>query len=181
MSNVKADTAVFGGGCFWCTEAVFSELKGVSHVESGYSGGTTKNPTYSEVCTGNTGHAEVIKITFDPKVVSYKKLLEVFFLTHDPTTLNRQGADVGTQYRSVIFYENEQQKNTAEDIIKQLNEAKAYPNPIVTEIAPLTNYYPAENYHQNYFEQNGNQPYCRIVIQPKMEKFRKAFSDLIKK
>lgn len=180
-SSLKAETAVFGGGCFWCTEAVFSELKGVSNVESGYSGGTTKNPTYQDVCTGETGHAEVIKITYDPNIVDYKKLLEVFFLTHDPTTLNRQGADVGTQYRSVVFYSNEEQKQEALEVIKKINEAKAYPNPIVTEVAPLANYYPAEKYHQNYYEQNGNQPYCRIVIQPKMEKFKKAFKEIIKK
>lgn len=181
LSNLKAETAVFGGGCFWCTEAVFSELKGVSNVESGYSGGTVKNPTYREVCTGETGHAEVIKITYDPKVIAYKKLLEVFFLTHDPTTLNRQGADIGTQYRSVVFYSNKEQKADALEVIKKLNEEKAYPNPIVTEVSPLKNYYPAENYHQNYYEQNGNQPYCRIVIQPKMEKFEKAFKDILKK
>lgn len=181
MSELKAETAVFGGGCFWCTEAVFNELKGVSRVESGYSGGTTVNPSYKDVCTGQTGHAEVIHLTYDPAIISYQKLLEVFFLTHDPTTLNRQGADVGTQYRSVIFYSTDEQKQIANEVIKSLNKEKVYPNPIVTEVTKLSNYYPAENYHQNYFERNGNQPYCRIVIQPKMEKFKKTFDDLLKK
>lgn len=181
MSELKAETAVFGGGCFWCTEAVFNELKGVSRVESGYSGGTTVNPSYKDVCTGQTGHAEVIHLTYDPAIISYQKLLEVFFLTHDPTTLNRQGADVGTQYRSVIFYSTDEQKLIANEVIKSLNKEKVYPNPIVTEVTKLSNYYPAENYHQNYFERNGNQPYCRIVIQPKMEKFKKTFDDLLKK
>lgn len=181
MMNSKAETAVFGGGCFWCTEAVFSELKGVTSVESGYAGGHTKNPSYEEVCSGTTGHAEVIKITFDPAIVSFEKLLEVFFLTHDPTTLNRQGADVGTQYRSAVFYTSNEQKEKANEVIKAISDKQAYSNPIVTEVSELSNYYVAENYHQDYFSRNGNQPYCRIVIQPKMEKFRKAFSDLTKK
>lgn len=180
MTNLKAENAVFGGGCFWCTEAVFAELKGVTRVESGYSGGTTLNPDYNAVCTGETGHAEVIKITFDPDVISFEKLLEVFFLTHDPTTLNRQGADVGTQYRSVVFYTNEKQKELTNEVIKRLNQKKVYKNPIVTEVSALINYYPAENYHQNYYERNGTQSYCRFVIQPKMEKFKKSFEELLK-
>jgi peptide-methionine (S)-S-oxide reductase len=179
-NNIKAETAVFGGGCFWCTEAVFLKLKGVTKVKSGYSGGETTNPTYQEICTGETGHAEVISIDYNPAEISFNQLLEVFFLTHDPTTLNRQGADVGTQYRSVVFYTNPHQEKVTREIIKKLNLEKVYDRPIVTEVTRLKIFYPAEDYHQNYYERNGNQPYCRMVIQPKMEKFRKTFGELIK-
>lgn len=181
MQNIHAEEAIFGGGCFWCTEAVFKELKGVTVVESGYSGGHIKNPSYKEVCTGSTGHAEVIKISFDPTVIGFDQLLEVFFLTHDPTTLNRQGADVGTQYRSAVFYTTEKQKEIAETVINELNRKQVYPSPIVTEVTKFEVFYPAENYHQDYFERNGSQPYCRFIIQPKMDKFRKTFKDLLKK
>ena len=181
MQATKTEQAIFGGGCFWCTEAIFEELEGVIKVEPGYSGGNIKNPSYREVCTGETGHAEAIKITYSPDKVSFDKLLEVFFLTHDPTTLNRQGADVGTQYRSVVFYTNEEQKNKADATIKKLNENKVYDQPIVTEVSKFTCFYPAEDYHQNYYKKNGDQAYCRVVIRPKMEKFRKVFKDDIKK
>ncbi len=182
MNNKKSnkEIAIFGAGCFWCVEAVFQDLKGVYKVESGYSGGTLKNPTYEEVCTGTTGHAEVTRIEFNPDEISFELLLSVFFKTHDPTSLNRQGADQGTQYRSVIFYTNDEQKETAERIIKQLNEEKAYPDPIVTEVAKFDKFYKAENYHQDYFTNNPNQGYCRYVIQPKVEKFRKVFKDYLK-
>jgi len=176
----KVAKATFGGGCFWCTEAVFQQLKGVEKVVSGYSGGTVKNPTYKQVCTGETGHAEVIQVTYNPDVIPFESLLEVFFSTHDPTTLNRQGADIGTQYRSVIFYEDADQKRIAEEIIAKLNAAKIYSSPIVTQIAPLGDFYSAEDYHQNYFAENGAQPYCRAVIQPKVEKFRKVFQAKLK-
>ncbi len=172
--------ATFGGGCFWCTEAVFLDLKGVSKVESGYSGGKVKNPTYREVCSGLTGHAEVIQITYDPSLISYESLLEVFWNTHDPTTLNKQGADEGTQYRSVVFYHDEEQKRIAELYKKQLDASHVFKNPIVTEISPLINYYPAENYHQNYFALNPQQGYCQYVIRPKVEKFRKQFAAKLK-
>jgi len=177
----NVEYATFGGGCFWCTEAIFSELKGVKNVESGYAGGTTKNPSYREVCTGNTGHAEVIHIAFNPKEISYEELLDVFFATHDPTTLNRQGADVGTQYRSVVFYHNEAQKQKAIDFIKALEKEKVFKNKIVTEIAPFNNYYQAENYHQDYFNNNKSQGYCNLVINPKLLKFRKRFKEKLKK
>lgn len=172
--------ATFGGGCFWCTEAVFLSVKGVSKVESGYSGGTVKNPSYKEVCTGLTGHAEVIQITYDPKEVSYEDLVEIFWNTHDPTTLNRQGADEGTQYRSAVFYHTEEQKKVAEQYKQQLEASHTYKNPIVTEISPLKNFYVAEDYHQNYFALNQNQGYCQYVIRPKVEKFRKQFSAKLK-
>lgn len=172
--------ATFGGGCFWCTEAVFLDVKGVSKVESGYAGGTVKNPTYKEVSTGLTGHAEVIQITYDPKVVTYDVLLEIFWNTHDPTTLNRQGADEGTQYRSVVFYHSEDQKKVADQYKSQLEASKVYKNRIVTEITPLTNYYPAEDYHQNYYALNQGQGYCQYVIRPKVEKFRKQFQSKLK-
>ena len=175
------EKATFGAGCFWCVEAVFERLKGVETVESGYTGGHTKNPTYKEICTGRTGHAEVVQITFDPKVVSFGELLEVFWKTHDPTTLNRQGNDVGTQYRSAVFYHDHQQKAEAEKYKKKLDEAGVFDDPIVTEISPLGVYYAAENYHQEYFEQNPNQPYCRLVIAPKVDKFEKVFKDKLKK
>jgi len=172
--------ATFGGGCFWCTEAVFLDVKGVSKVQSGYAGGAVKNPSYKEVCTGLTGHAEVIQITYDPRVVSYEDLLEIFWNTHDPTTLNRRGADEGTQYRSVIFYHDEEQKNTAVAYKKQLEASHLYKDPIVTEISPLKNFYVAEDYHQNYFALNQNQPYCQYVIRPKVEKFKKHFEAKLK-
>ena len=179
-SSGNIDTAIFGAGCFWCVEAVFQRLNGVMSVKSGYSGGTVKNPSYKEVCNGTTGHAEVCQIIFDKTKISYAELLEVFWKTHDPTTLNSQGNDFGTQYRSAIFYHTEEQKLLAEKYKKELNEAKAYPNPIVTEITRLSNYYPAEDYHQNYFNQNGSQGYCKFVIQPKVEKFEKVFKSKLK-
>lgn len=181
INPTKAETAVLGGGCFWCTEAIFLNLKGVLKVESGYSGGHVLNPTYKQVCTGTTGHAEVIRVEFDPEILTFSQLLEVFFLTHDPTTMNRQGADVGTQYRSAVFYTNSQQEETAREVIRLLNEEKVYKNPIVTEVSPLINYFKAEDYHQNYFERNKSQAYCAYVIQPKMDKFKKTFSGLLKK
>jgi peptide-methionine (S)-S-oxide reductase len=173
--------ATFGSGCFWCTEAVFLDVKGVEKVESGYAGGKVKNPTYREVCTGLTGHAEVTQITYDPKVISYEDLLEIFWNTHDPTTLNKQGADEGTQYRSVVFYHDEIQRKTAEQYKKQLEESKIFKRPIVTEISPLTTFYKAEDYHQNYYELNPNQGYCQYVIRPKVEKFRKQYASKLKK
>ena len=176
----KLELATFGGGCFWCTEAVFQELKGVASVKSGYTGGEIENPTYKQICTGTTGHAEVIQIAFDPEIISFAKLVEVHMKTHDPTTLNRQGADHGTQYRSAVFYHNEDQKRVAGEIITKLNEAAVYPNPIVTEVTQIGELYPAEDYHQNYFENNPGQNYCRGVIQPKMRKFRKVFADYLK-
>ena len=171
--------ATFGGGCFWCTEAVFEETPGVKSAVSGYSGGATLNPNYEAVCTGTTGHAEVIQVEYDPEAISYAQLLEVFFKTHDPTTLNRQGADQGTQYRSVIFTHDDQQRRTAEEVKSRLDASGAYRDPIVTEISPLGVFYTAEAYHQDYFAKNPNQGYCRAVIAPKMEKFRQAFSELL--
>lgn len=179
--NPKAQLATFGSGCFWCSEAIFQNVEGVSKVESGYSGGTVKNPSYEAVCTGQTGHAEVVQLTYDPAVVSYDELLEIFWKTHDPTTLNRQGNDVGTQYRSVIFYHNDEQKRLAETYKEKLDKSGAFDNPIVTEITPYTNFYKAEDYHQNYYNLHGNAPYCSYVIQPKVEKFKKVFSDKLKK
>ncbi len=176
----KLQKATFGGGCFWCTEAVYKELKGIVDVKPGYSGGHTKNPTYKEVCTGNSGHAEVIQITFDAEKINFNDILEVFFMTHDPTTLNRQGNDVGTQYRSVIFYHSEEQKEIAEKVIKVLENEKAFDSPIVTEIAPFNYFYVAEDYHLNYFARNKNQPYCQFIILPKLKKFKKAFHDKLK-
>ena len=173
--------ATFGSGCFWCTEAVFEELNGVHSVVSGYAGGNVVNPSYDEVCSGRTGHAEVTQITFDPEVISFDELLEVFWKTHDPTTLNRQGNDVGTQYRSAIFYHNEEQKNLAEKYKKELDQSGAWDKPIVTEISPITNYFAAEDYHQDYYDNNPNQGYCAFVIGPKLEKFRKVFKDKLKK
>lgn len=176
----KTDTATFGAGCFWCVEAIFQELKGVHSVKSGYAGGFVKNPSYKEVCTGRTGHAEVAQIVYDPSVISFEELLEVFWKTHDPTTLNRQGADVGTQYRSAVFFHNEEQKEKAAFYMKKLDESGAFQNPIVTTIEPYENYYEAEDYHQDYYNNNGSQGYCRMVIEPKVEKFRKAFSEKLK-
>jgi peptide-methionine (S)-S-oxide reductase len=177
----KFETATLGGGCFWCVEAVFEELKGVRSVESGYTGGKTENPTYKDICTGTTGHAEVCQIKFDTAVLSFKDILEVFFKTHDPTTLNRQGNDRGTQYRSVIYYHSKEQKETAEKIKKDLDASGAFKDPIVTEISPLGKYYKAEDYHQDYYKNNPNQGYCAAVIAPKMEKFRKVFKDKLSK
>lgn len=176
----KVDTATFAEGCFWCTEAFFQQLKGVKKVVSGYSGGHVPDPSYEEVCTGTTGHAEASEIIYDPSVISYDQLLEAFWESHDPTTLNRQGNDVGTQYRSVVFYHNENQKEKAEAYKKKLNASGAFDAPIVTAIEPLRNFYPAENYHQDYYDNNPNQPYCQMVIRPKLEKFRKVFKDELK-
>ncbi len=173
------ETLVLGGGCFWCTEAVFQRLKGVQKVVSGYMGGLFPNPSYREICTGKTGHAEVILVEFDPEQISLEELFLVFFKTHDPTTLNRQGNDVGTQYRSVIFYADEAQRETAAKLMQQLETEQVFDAPIVTELSPASEFYPAEDYHQNYFNQNGYQPYCTFVIQPKLEKFTKEFKDKI--
>lgn len=173
--------ATFGNGCFWCTEAVFQQLEGVVKVESGYSGGQVKNPTYKQVCTGTTGHAEVIQITYDPQKISFEELLEVFWKTHDPTTLNRQGADVGTQYRSAVFYHTDEQRRLAEEYKKKLDASGAFPRPIVTEITAFSEFYKAEDYHQNYYKENGEQPYCQIVIRPKLEKFEQVFAKKLKK
>jgi peptide-methionine (S)-S-oxide reductase len=174
------DTATLGTGCFWCTEAIFQQLKGVEKVTSGYSGGTVKNPTYEEVSDKNTGHAECLHIIFDKSVISFDELLEVFWQVHDPTTLNRQGADVGPQYRSVIFYHNEEQKAKAKKYKEELNKSGAFINPIVTTIEKMDVFYDAENYHQNYYNNNPNQGYCRMVIQPKLDKFQKVFKDKLK-
>jgi len=184
MANDAAPTlakATFAGGCFWCTEAVFEQIDGVKGVVSGYIGGEVPNPTYKDVCTGLTGHAEAVEIEYDPAVVSYPKLLEIFFATHDPTTKNRQGADVGTQYRSGVFYHDAEQQRTAEEVIKRLNEAGAYPQPIVTEVTKATTFYPAEDYHQDYFANNPGQGYCRAVVAPKVDKVQKVFRDLLKR
>lgn len=180
MNTNNLDTATFASGCFWCTEAIFKELKGVNQVISGYTGGTKENPTYNEVCSGATGHAEACNIIYDPKIISYDELLEVFWKSHDPTTLNRQGADVGTQYRSAIFYHNEKQKEKALFYKDKLIQEDIYESPIVTEIAPYTTFYKAEDYHQNYYEKNPFQGYCNFVITPKIEKFRKVFKDKLK-
>ncbi len=180
MNDPKSAVAVFGGGCFWCTEAVFDELRGVKSVVSGYAGGSTKNPSYEEVCGGRTGHAEVIKIEFDPDEIAFKDLLTVFFATHDPTTLNRQGNDVGTQYRSAIFYANEEQKREAEAFIKELNDSKSFGKPVVTTLEPLAEFYEAEDYHQKYYANNPYQPYCQYMIPPKLNKLHKQFGALLK-
>lgn len=179
-SNKNIEIATLGAGCFWCVEAVFSELNGVEKVISGYSGGHIKNPAYREVCEGRTGHAEVVQVYFDSTIITFPEILEVFWLTHDPTTLNRQGADVGTQYRSAIFYHSEKQKEIAEILKQKLNSANIYPSPVVTEITEFKNFYPAEDYHQDYFANNGSEPYCQAVIRPKMEKFRKVFAQKLK-
>lgn len=175
--QVKLERATFGGGCFWCVEAIFERVKGVEKVVSGYAGGDVPHPTYEQVCTGTTGHAEVVQITYDPTVITFDDLLEIFWKTHDPTTPNRQGADVGPQYRSIILYHNQEQKEKAEYYKRKLEEEKVYSKPIVTEIVPLTAFYPAEEYHQNYYERNPRQPYCSFVIQPKIEKFEKIFRE----
>ena len=174
------EVATLGGGCFWCLEAVYSIMQGVEQVESGYTGGTVVNPSYEQVCKGSTGHAEVVQVIYDPSIVNYKDILTVFFSTHDPTTLNRQGNDVGTQYRSAIFYHNEVQKQAAENMIEELERQDIWDKPIVTEVAPLTKFYPAEAYHQEYFKQNPNQAYCQFVVAPKVAKFRQQFADKLK-
>jgi len=179
--NTNLHTATLAGGCFWCLEAVFDDVKGVHSVESGYAGGAMANPSYREVCNGNTGHAEVVQVHFDPNIVSYSDLLNVFFAIHDPTTMNRQGADVGTQYRSAIFYHDDEQKTVAEDLINSLNAQKIWDKPIVTEVAKLDKFYMAEDYHQEYFARNPYQPYCQAVVAPKVSKFRKHFLELLKK
>jgi peptide-methionine (S)-S-oxide reductase len=177
----QKELATLGGGCFWCLEAVFQDLKGVEKVESGYTGGAGANPTYRQVCSGNTGHAEVVQVTFNPQVVSFKEILDVFFIIHDPTTLNRQGADAGTQYRSAIFYHTPEQKKIAEQVIQEISKAGIWDAPIVTEIAPLEAFYPAEDYHQEYYKINPDQPYCQMVIAPKVAKFRKQYFAKLKK
>lgn len=178
---LRMEVATFGSGCFWCSEAVFSELRGVTKVEPGYSGGKVANPTYEQVCTDTTGHAEVASVTFDPDSVSYRELLEVFFSTHDPTTPNRQGPDEGSQYRSVIFYHDEGQRRAAQEMIAELTREKAFRNPIVTEVAPFEAFYPAEDYHRDYYSRNPRQPYCQAVISPKLAKFRTHFQSKLKK
>jgi peptide-methionine (S)-S-oxide reductase len=180
-ASSTGELATLAGGCFWCLEAVFDELKGVESVESGYSGGHQPNPTYAQVCNGNTGHAEVVQIRFDPRELSFHDLLAVFFAIHDPTTLNRQGADAGTQYRSAIFYNDDKQKEIAGQVIQEISEAHIWDNPIVTEVVPFGTFYLAEDYHQEYFTHNSFQPYCRAVIAPKVSKFRKQFVDQLKK
>jgi peptide-methionine (S)-S-oxide reductase len=180
MATTALDTATFASGCFWCVEAVFQELKGVQSVVSGYTGGSVANPSYEEVCSGSTGHAEACQIAYDPKIISYPDLLEVFWKTHDPTTLNRQGNDSGTQYRSAIFYHTEEQEKLAEHYKSKLDSSGAFDAPIVTEIVPFTKFYKAENYHQNYFNEHGAQPYCVFIIKPKVEKFKKVFKDKLK-
>jgi peptide-methionine (S)-S-oxide reductase len=181
-STGQKDTATFANGCFWCTEAIFEQLDGVESAVSGYTGGKVENPTYKQVCTGETGHAEALQIVYDPAKISFDELLEVFWETHDPTTLNRQGGDIGTQYRSGIYYHNDEQKQKAEKYKTELDKSGAFSNPIVTEILPASKFYEAENYHQQYFEQNeGANPYCKVVIRPKVDKFRKVFKDKLKK
>jgi peptide-methionine (S)-S-oxide reductase len=169
------ELATLGGGCFWCLEAVYQDLRGVERVVSGYAGGEVDNPTYEQVCSGATGHAEVVQVSFDPSVVGYRELLEVFFTVHDPTTLNRQGADVGTQYRSVVFFHTPEQEQTTREVIAEIESAGVWDSPLVTEVSPLARFYPAEEYHQNYFRRNPNQPYCRVVVAPKVSKFRQKF------
>lgn len=175
------ERATLAGGCFWCTGSVFDELRGVESVVSGYSGGHKDSPTYQEVCTGTTGHAEVIQIEFDPAEIDFSDILRVFFTVHDPTTLNRQGGDIGTQYRSSVFYHSEAQKQAAEDVIREIDAAAIYPNPIVTEVVPFEKFWPAEDYHQEYFVNNPNQPYCSAVIAPKVAKFRKMYAERLKR
>jgi len=181
MNNGNLETITLAGGCYWCIEAIYERLDGVVKVESGFSGGTMKNPSYRDVCTGETGHAEAVQITYDKTKTSLDEIFKVFFTVHDPTTLNRQGADEGTQYRSAIFYRNEEQKKAAESVIADLTKAKVYSDPIVTQVVPFTVFYKAEDYHQDYYNQHGSQPYCQIVIRPKVEKFEKVFKDRLKK
>jgi len=173
----KEQTAVFGGGCFWCIEAIFQRLNGVHHAEPGYMGGHVDNPTYRQVCGGDTGHVEVVRVVFDPDEINYRELLDVFFTVHDPTTLNRQGNDAGEQYRSVIFYTDEEQQRIAEDVIAEMTAAKVFPEPIVTAVEPASKFYVAEGYHQNYYNENSRQPYCMFVISPKLAKFEKKFAE----
>jgi peptide-methionine (S)-S-oxide reductase len=180
VAQSKQEIATLGGGCFWCLEAAYLELKGVERVVSGYAGGTMDDPSYEEVCGGDTGHAEVVQVTFDPQIISFQEILEVFFTIHDPTTLNRQGADVGTQYRSVIFYHSEEQKRIAEGVIKALDAARIWDRPIVSEVAPFENFYTAEEHHQDYFKRNPFQPYCEYIVAPKVTKVRKLFADKLK-
>jgi peptide-methionine (S)-S-oxide reductase len=180
MTTPSSETATLGGGCFWCTEAVYDQLDGVTDVVSGYSGGHVNNPTYRQVCDGDTGHAEVVQVRFDPNRISFREILEVFFSTHDPTTLNRQGNDVGTQYRSAIFYHSDEQQRVATELINELHEARAYARPIVTEVTPFERFYPAEDYHQEYFARNGGQPYCQFVVAPKVSKFKKQYAARLK-
>lgn len=175
------ELATFGGGCFWCTEAIFKEVNGVTDVTSGYAGGDVEDPTYEQVSSSRSGHAEVIQITFDPKVISYEDIFDIFFTTHDPTTLNKQGNDEGPQYRSIIFYHNEEQKKIAEKVMKKFSDEKIYSDAIITQVEPYSKFYPAEDYHQDYFEKNPNQPYCNFVINPKLDKFRKKFKEKLKK
>ncbi len=181
MTETTSQTAVLGGGCFWCLEAVYNELRGVVRVISGYAGGSLPNPSYEQVCGGRTGHAEVVQITFDPSVISYKEILEVFFTIHDPTTLNRQGADVGEQYRSIVLYQSPEQEQIAREVMDQVNASGVWPRPIVTQVQPLEHFYPAEAYHQNYFEMNPYQPYCQIVIAPKVAKVRERYLARLKR
>jgi peptide-methionine (S)-S-oxide reductase len=181
MEMKNTDTATLGAGCFWCVEAVFDDLRGVESVESGYSGGHTENPTYREVCSETTGHAEVVNVNFNPQEISFKEILQVFFSVHDPTTLNRQGNDIGTSYRSAIFYHDANQKRIAEETIKEVEAERVYDNPIVTEVTPFDKFYIAENYHQEYFTNNPNQPYCAAVVAPKVAKFRQKFVNRLKK
>ena len=177
----RTEMAIFAGGCFWCLEAVYDQLLGVTDVVSGYAGGRVRNPSYQDVCAGTTGHAEVVQVTFDPAEIRFREILQVFFTVHDPTTLNRQGADVGTQYRSAIFYHSPEQKTTAEQVIREINAAKIWPAPIVTEVTPFTEFYAAEDYHQEYFARNPTQGYCSFVIAPKVAKFRKQYLSRLKK
>jgi len=177
----RFETATLGGGCFWCLEAVYNELRGVERVISGYAGGHVPQPTYEQVCSGRTGHAEVVQVTFDPEVISYREILEVFFTIHDPTTLNRQGADVGTQYRSVIFYQSPEQEQVAREVMAETSASGIWRAPLVTQLEPLDRFYPAEGYHQNYFERNANQPYCQIVIAPKVAKVRERYLARLKR
>ncbi len=181
METKNTETATLGAGCFWCVEAVFDDLRGVESVESGYSGGHTENPTYQQVCSETTGHAEVANVTFDPQEISFKEILQVFFAVHDPTTLNRQGNDVGSSYRSAIFYHDENQKRIADEVIKEVTAEGVYDKPIVTEVTPFDKFYIAENYHQEYFANNPNQPYCAAVVAPKVAKFRQKFVNRLKK
>jgi peptide-methionine (S)-S-oxide reductase len=181
QSGSHTEVATLGGGCFWCLEAVFVELQGVERVVSGYTGGSVPNPTYRQICTGITGHAEVVQVHFDPSGISYREILHVFFAMHDPTTLNRQGADVGTQYRSAIFYHSQEQKEIAEEVIREFEEEKIWYDPIVTEVVPLDTFYEAEEYHQDYFKRNPQQPYCQFVVAPKVAKLRKEYADRLKR
>lgn len=179
--NEHTETATLGGGCFWCTEAVFDDVEGVEEVVSGYMGGEVPDPTYEQVCGGATGHAEVIQLRFDPDRISFREILEIFFATHDPTTLNRQGADVGTQYRSVVFHHSDEQKRVAEELIREIDETGAFDAPVVTEVSPASRFYRAEAYHQDYYRRNGSQPYCQVVIAPKLAKFRKTYADRLRR